>query len=72
ITANAMSTVGSAVMGGPVAIQMTGGSIDATTVNLNGGINGDVVLSGSIKADSIGIDANNITQTAGSLECALQ
>lgn len=72
ITANAMSTVGSAVMGGPVAIQMTGGSIDATTVNLNGGINGDVVLSGSIKADSIGIDANNITQTAGSLEGALQ
>lgn len=72
ITANAMSTVGSAVMGGPVAIQMTGGSIDATTVDLNGGINGDVVLSGSIKADSIGIDANNITQTAGSLGGALQ
>ncbi len=72
ITANAMSTVGSAVMGGPVAIQMTGGSIDATTVNLNGGTNGDVVLSGSIKSDSIGINANNITQTAGSLEGALQ
>ncbi|MGY5943136.1 two-partner secretion domain-containing protein [Stenotrophomonas forensis] len=72
VTATAMSTVGSAVMGGPVAVQMTGGSIDATTVNLNGGINGDVVLSGSIKADSIGIDANNITQTAGSLEGALQ
>ncbi|WP_432593394.1 filamentous hemagglutinin N-terminal domain-containing protein [Stenotrophomonas maltophilia] len=72
ITANAMSTVGSAVMGGAVAIQMTGGSIDATTVDLNGGINGDVVLSGSIKADSIGIDANNITQTAGSLGGALQ
>ncbi|MBH1787398.1 filamentous hemagglutinin N-terminal domain-containing protein, partial [Stenotrophomonas maltophilia] len=72
VTATAMSTVGSAVMGGPVAVQMTGGSIDARTVNLNGGINGDVVLSGSIKADSIGIDANNITQTAGSLEGALQ
>ncbi|HGM7336061.1 TPA: filamentous hemagglutinin N-terminal domain-containing protein [Stenotrophomonas maltophilia] len=72
VTAEAMSTVGTAVMGGPVAVQMTGGSIDATTVNLNGGINGDVVLSGSIKADSIGIDANNITQTASSLEGALQ
>lgn len=72
ITAKTMSVVGSAVMGGPVAIQMAGGSIDATTVDLNGGINGDVVLSGSIKADSIGIDANNISQTAGSLEGALQ
>lgn len=72
VTAKGMSTVGTAVTGGPVAIQMTNGSINATTVELNGGPSGDVVLSGSIKAGSIGIDGNNIVQSAGSLEGALQ
>ncbi|RTQ90977.1 two-partner secretion domain-containing protein, partial [Stenotrophomonas maltophilia] len=70
ITADTVAVVGNAV-GGPVAIQIDGGRLQAGSVALNGGANGDVMLNGDVKADSINVAANNVVQASGALEGAL-
>ncbi|WP_027016969.1 two-partner secretion domain-containing protein, partial [Comamonas composti] len=70
ITAETVAVAGVGASG-PVAIQMTDGSIQAGTVAFDSGPSGNVMLGGDIKADTIGIAANNAVQTGGSLEGAL-
>lgn len=70
ITARSVAVAGAGA-GGPVAIQMTDGSIRASTVAFDGGPSGNVMLGGVVKADTISIAANNAVQTGGTLEGAL-
>ena len=70
ITAGSVAVAGAGA-GGPVAIQMTNGSIRASTVAFDGGPSGNVMLGGGVNADTIGIAANNAVQTGGTLEGAL-
>lgn len=70
ITAGSVAVAGAGA-GGPVAIQMTNGSIRASTVAFDGGSSGNVMLGGGVNADTISIAANNVVQTSGALEGAL-
>lgn len=70
ITAGSVAVAGAGA-GGPVAIQMTDGSIRASTVAFDGGPSGNVMLGGVVKADTISIAANNAVQTGGTLEGTL-